>query len=88
MADLADQAVGRAVGPFIISWLFSLSTHAASPYSFGRHVVWLLFIALCMPSVWLASKMDQADSNHKQEHGPDEEEERHELMGRSDQLER
>lgn len=69
------------MGPFTISYLFSLSTHASSPYSFGRHIVWFLFIALCLPSVWLASKMNTDERETKED---ERAEERHELMGRQD----
>lgn len=74
-----SKAIGRAIGPFIISYLFSLSTHASSPFSFGRHIVWVLFIGICLPSVWLAGKMGDNDKGNKEEA---DEEETHELMGR------
>jgi len=70
------QAVGRAIGPFIVSYFFSISTHAASPYSFGRHMVWVLFIGICIPSLVLAAKLDQDSQGEKD----DSEEEQHELL--------
>jgi hypothetical protein len=71
-----DKAVGRAVGPFMVSYFFSLSTHAASPYSIGRHIVWVLFIGMCIPSLVLAAKLDKDKPDTKE----DSEEERHELL--------
>ena len=71
-----DKAVGRAVGPFMVSYFFSISTHAASPYSIGRHIVWVLFIGICIPSLVLAAKLNKDKPDIKQ----DSEEERHELL--------
>ncbi|RSH81462.1 hypothetical protein EHS25_006819 [Saitozyma podzolica] len=75
-------AVGRAIGPFIISWFFSLSTSFSSPWSPGRQLVWIVFILLCLPSIYLAYRME-ADRPPSQ--GTDDEEdneERHELIER------
>lgn len=70
------KAVGRAVGPFMVSYFFSISTHAASPYSIGRHIVWVLFVGMCIPSLVLAAKLDKDKPDTKE----DSEEERHELL--------
>jgi hypothetical protein len=70
------QAVGRAIGPFMVSYFFSLSTHAGSPYSIGRHIVWAVFIGICIPSLVLAARLDKDNQSSKE----DSEEERHELM--------
>jgi hypothetical protein len=72
-----DKAVGRAVGPFMVSYFFSISTHAASPYSIGRHIVWVLFVGMCIPSLVLATKLDKDKPDIKED---SEEEERHELL--------
>jgi len=72
-----DKAVGRAVGPFMVSYFFSISTHAASPYSIARHIVWVLFIGMCIPSLVLAAKLDKDKPDIKDD---SEEEERHELL--------
>jgi hypothetical protein len=72
-----DKAVGRAVGPFMVSYFFSISTHAASPYSIGRHIVWVLFVGMCIPSLVLAAKLDKDKPDIKED---SEEEERHELL--------
>ncbi|WWC66835.1 uncharacterized protein I206_100742 [Kwoniella pini CBS 10737] len=73
-------AIGRAVGPFIISWFFSLSTRFPSPFSPGRHMVWIIFVILCIPSLYLANRL-LSDIDHTS--GKEEtsnEEERYELM--------
>ena len=83
----ASQAVGRAIGPFLIrcvhiaygsnpdSWCFSKSTPASSWA--GRQLVWLMFILISLPSIYLSYRMwdDQADPRKE------EEEEKHELVG-------
>jgi len=59
----------------MVSYFFAISTHAASPYSIGRHIVWALFIGICIPSLVLAAKIDKP-----QQEKEDAEEERHELL--------
>jgi hypothetical protein len=51
----------------MVSYFFSLSTHAASPYSLGRHIVWVLFIGICAPSLVLAAKLDKEKQGDKVE---------------------
>ncbi|WRT63848.1 uncharacterized protein IL334_000773 [Kwoniella shivajii] len=70
-------AVGRAVGSFIVSWVFSLSTRFSSPYSPGRHLVWLVFVLLCTPSVYLANRLLHGDPMKNE---TNDQEERYELM--------
>ncbi|CAD6578555.1 MAG: hypothetical protein TREMPRED_002215 [Tremellales sp. Tagirdzhanova-0007] len=71
--------IGRAIGPFIVSSAFSLSGTFASPFSFGRQLVWIVFAVMSMPPIYLAYRM-QADTmvEHAKE---DSSEERHELLG-------
>jgi hypothetical protein len=61
----------------MVSYFFSISTHAASPYSIGRHIVWVLFIGMCIPNLVLAAKLDKDKLDTKED---SEEEERHELL--------
>ncbi|ORY34238.1 major facilitator superfamily domain-containing protein [Naematelia encephala] len=71
----STAAIGRALGPFIISWIFSVSTTFASPYSLGRQIVWIIMALLSLPSIWLAFRLqDTSEGDSK------ESEETHELM--------
>jgi len=67
------------------SWFFSLSTTFSSPLSPGRQIVWIVFILLSLPSIYLAYRM-QEDTTERSNEGS--EAERYELMGgRSTSLE-
>ncbi|WWC85817.1 uncharacterized protein L201_000684 [Kwoniella dendrophila CBS 6074] len=55
-------ATGRAIGPFIVSWFFSLSTRFESPFSPGRHLVWIVFVLVCLPSFYFANRLLNAVS--------------------------
>ncbi|WVR03616.1 hypothetical protein IAU60_000608 [Kwoniella sp. DSM 27419] len=72
-------AIGRCLGPFIISYFFSLSTHFTSPFSPGRQLVWFIFILMSLPSVVLAHRLLSDGSGEKE--APGMEEERYELIG-------
>lgn len=52
-----SQAVGRAVGPLIVSAFFSLSTMAQSAHDLKRQLVWVVFVLVCVPSLWIAQKV-------------------------------
>ncbi|OCF44118.1 hypothetical protein I317_02072 [Kwoniella heveanensis CBS 569] len=71
-------AIGRAFGPFIISYFFSLSTHFASPFSPGRQLVWVIFILLSIPSIILAHRLLDEGPNNKEDREDDAE--RYELL--------
>ncbi|GFZ52020.1 hypothetical protein JCM24511_09792 [Saitozyma sp. JCM 24511] len=75
-------AVGRAIGPFIISWSFSLSTSFSSPWSPGRQLVWIVFILLCLPSIYLAHRMEADRPPGQGSDDEEDDEERHELIER------
>ncbi|WWD22504.1 hypothetical protein CI109_106997 [Kwoniella shandongensis] len=77
-------AVGRATGPFITSWFFSLSTRFSSAFSPGRQLVWFVFVLLSAPSIILAYRLGDEVNSSKEEHV--HEEERYELI--SEPLER
>jgi len=72
-------AVGRAVGPFIVSFFFSLSTAFASPLSLGRQLVWIVFILISLPPIYLAGRVRE-DANGTKE----TEDETHELLAGED----
>jgi uncharacterized membrane protein len=78
------QAFGRAVGPFLISYCFSMSTQFPSDHP-ARQMVWVAFVILGLPSLWLAwgmrnlGRQGQIATDNRQ--GGDEEE-RVELMER------
>ncbi|WWC58113.1 uncharacterized protein I303_100648 [Kwoniella dejecticola CBS 10117] len=74
-------ALGRAIGPFIISWFFSLSTRFASPFSPGRHLVWIIFIIICIPPLYFANRLLNDINNTLGKEEVNHEEERYELMG-------
>lgn len=59
--------IGRAVGPFIVSSVFSLSTSSTSAFSIRRQVVWVVFALVSLPSVYVARRLSDAP-------GPSEEE--------------
>lgn len=72
------SAAGRAIGPFIISWFFSVST-GFPPYSPGMQLVWLMLVLLTVPSLVLAYQL----GNEKPHQGKSEheyEEEQYELI--------
>jgi hypothetical protein len=50
--------VGRAVGPFIVSSVFALSTSAPTAFSLRRQLVWLVFALVSLPSVYVARRLD------------------------------
>ncbi|XAO26623.1 hypothetical protein I312_105461 [Cryptococcus bacillisporus CA1280] len=73
------SAAGRAIGPFIISWFFSIST-GFSPYSPGMQLVWIVMVLLTVPSLVLAYQLGGEERHQgKSEHGY--EEEQYELIG-------
>ncbi|TXT16068.1 hypothetical protein VHUM_00571 [Vanrija humicola] len=53
----STAAVCRSVGVFAVSSFFSFSTTAQSPYSLKRQLVWVVFVALCLPSLWFARRV-------------------------------
>lgn len=67
------SAAGRAIGPFIISWFFSIST-GFSPYSPGMQLVWIVMVLLTVPSLVLAYQLGGEECHQgKSEHGYEEE---------------
>ncbi|KAI9635727.1 major facilitator superfamily domain-containing protein [Dioszegia hungarica] len=77
-------AIGRAIGPFIISYFFSISTHFASDHP-ARQAVWVIFALLGLPGAWLAWNMRNGtggSGSGSAGKGYGEEEERVELMAR------
>jgi hypothetical protein len=64
------------------SWFFSLSTSFSSPWSLGRQLVWIVFIMLCLPSIYLAYRMEVNRPPGQAPDDEDDEEERHELVER------
>ncbi|WVQ76195.1 hypothetical protein IAR50_005857 [Cryptococcus sp. DSM 104548] len=76
------SAVGRAIGPFIVSYFFALSTRF-SPQSVGGQIVWIVLVLLCVPALVLAWKVGDGDAGGERTHGygeGEEEEEEMELM--------
>lgn len=71
-------AVGRAVGPFVVSWFFSLSATFLSPASPGRQLVWIVFALMSLPSIYLAYRIQ---GNAMEDGREGSEEERYELIG-------
>ncbi|WVQ78021.1 hypothetical protein IAT38_000102 [Cryptococcus sp. DSM 104549] len=72
----------RAIGPFLVSAFFSLSTTFSSPFNPGRQLVWAMLVLLAVPALVLAWKMED-DIGGKEREG--HEEERFELMGRAEE---
>lgn len=70
------SGIGRAVGPFIISSFFALSTRSEAALSFQRQLVWFVFILICLPCVYLAQRIVNSEA------GSDSvvDEEQHELL--------
>lgn len=54
------QAGGRAFGPAISGWLFSISTTFEAG-SLGRQVSWLYLVAVTLPGVILAQLLPHAE---------------------------
>ncbi|OCF59654.1 hypothetical protein L486_02326 [Kwoniella mangroviensis CBS 10435] len=73
-------AVGRASGPFVISYFFSLSTRFASPFSPGRHLVWIIFVLICIPSLYFANRLLNESNTDNPTKVEGREEERYELI--------
>lgn len=48
-------ALGRALGPFVVSYFFSLSTHFEMTNPM-RQLVWIVFVLLNLPGLYLANK--------------------------------
>lgn len=61
--------VGRAVGPFIVSSVFALSTSAPSAFSLRRQLVWVVFAAVCLPSVYVARRLSDGPTQSDEEKG-------------------
>lgn len=84
----APQGLGRAIGPFVISYVFSLSTHFASSHPL-RQLVWVVFAGIGLPGVWLAWEIVSRGRGHeslKGKEGEGEEEERVELISRGERV--
>ncbi|GMK59936.1 hypothetical protein CspeluHIS016_0901530 [Cutaneotrichosporon spelunceum] len=59
--------VGRAVGPFIVSSVFALSTSASSAVSIRRQLVWLVFALVSLPSVYVARQLSDPPVRSEEE---------------------
>ncbi|KAL7418720.1 hypothetical protein Q5752_006403 [Cryptotrichosporon argae] len=73
-------ATGRAVGPMVVSYFFSVSTTYPSPLSAGRQIVWVVFILMCLPSIYLAGSLSDVRSKEG-----DDRDERVELLARDEE---
>ncbi|ODN96307.1 hypothetical protein I350_08329 [Cryptococcus amylolentus CBS 6273] len=78
------SAVGRATGPFIVSYFFALSTRFPPPqHPIGGQIVWIVLVLLCVPAMglaWVVGNADTSGEGHAGE-GSMREEEEMELMG-------
>lgn len=71
----STSGVGRAVGPFVVSSFFALSTTSDTALSVKRQLVWLVMAVLSLPTVYIAQRIVNAERN-----GVVKDEERYELM--------
>lgn len=70
------SGVGRAVGPFVMSSFFAFSTTSDTALSFKRQLVWVVFLIICLPCLYLAQRIVNAESAGDSV----EDEESHELL--------
>lgn len=57
---LIAGAGGRAIGPAISGWIYSLSTQS-EPGSWGRQASWISFLALSLPPLVLVRKLMESE---------------------------
>jgi hypothetical protein len=50
----SNKGACRAIGPIIVSWFFAYSTRSTSTRSIGRQLVWIIFAAITLPSIWVS----------------------------------
>ncbi|OXG20565.1 hypothetical protein C366_02100 [Cryptococcus neoformans Tu401-1] len=72
------SAAGRAIGPFIVSWFFSVST-GFSPSSPGMQLAWIVMVLLTVPSLVLAYQLGD-EERHQGKREQEYEEEQYELI--------
>jgi hypothetical protein len=72
-------AVGRAIGPFIVSGFFSFATTSTSALSPRRQLVWLVFMLVCTPSIYFGERV-VFDIVGPEAHAKGEWDEEHELL--------
>lgn len=54
--SLIAGAVGRAIGPAVSGWMYSVSTQYDEG-SLGRQSAWLLLLALAVPAIYYARRL-------------------------------
>jgi hypothetical protein len=61
---LINQAFGRAIGPSVSGWLFSVSTSYPTG-SLGRQMSWLLMLSIAIPPVVLVRLLPRENVDDK-----------------------
>jgi MFS family permease len=62
--SLIAGAVGRAVGPAVSGWMYSISTQYDEG-SLGRQISWLLLLTLAVPAIFYARFLPRDDEGTK-----------------------